>query len=253
MQKGGVAKSTTAINLGYELVLLGYRVLVIDLDQQANTTAGLAITVDRTDDTMYDVLVDDRELRVPLADVIQKSPHGMDVAPAHAALRRLERTGLGAGGEGRLARQIETVADRYDIIILDCPPSLGEITTAAFTAATSILATVLAGPDEINALTTMENTVRDVQDGFNPNVNIDHVLLTRFVSGNKVGKDIRRALERDWPEEYLGEISATVRIPEAKARQLPVRLHDPGATATADYTIAATTLAERMLAHVVTR
>ncbi|MCS3779406.1 ParA family protein [Tsukamurella ocularis] len=246
MQKGGVAKTTTTINLAYELTLLGKRVLVIDLDQQANATSGLGITLGADDGTMFEVLTDERSDRVPLPEVIQKSEHGMDVAPAHLALRKLERTGLGAGGQGRLAREIQQVASDYDVVLIDCPPSLGELTTAAFTAATTILAVVQAGPDELESLATMENTVLDVQEGLNPNVSIDHVLLTRFNGQTIVSQQVQETLKRDWPTEYLGEIRTSVKVTEAKSRQLPLKIHAPLGTATTDYALAASTLAGRI-------
>src|SRR5437868_4076724 len=101
LQKGGVGKTTTATNLAVELTLLGLKVLLIDLDQQANATQGLGIELGSDDATMYEVLHEDRSERVALTEVIKASTHGPDVAPGDLALRKLERTGLGAGGQAR--------------------------------------------------------------------------------------------------------------------------------------------------------
>ena len=109
LQKGGVAKTTTAINLAYEFGRAGLSVLLIDLDQQAHATHGLGVDVGGDDATTYEVLHPDRDERVPLADVIKRSRFGVDVAPAAYALRSLERSGLGSGGQMRLARQLESL------------------------------------------------------------------------------------------------------------------------------------------------
>lgn len=246
LQKGGVAKTTTAVNIAVAMCDLGLRVLLIDLDQQSNATSGLGVVVGDDDGTTFEVLTAEREDRLPLKTVIQPSSYGPDVAPGSLALRKLERTGLGAGGQGRLAKEVEKISGDYDLIIIDCPPSLGELTTAAFTAAHSILATLTPGPDEIEALATMVNTVLDVQEGLNPDVDIRFVLLTRFDSRTQLAKDVRRQLRNEWPDEYIGEIASTVRVSEAKARRMPVSVHAPDSTATEDYRYAAKIIAERM-------
>lgn len=246
LQKGGVGKTTSAVNVAAASSDLGLRVLLIDLDQQANATGGLGVVVGDEDGTTFEVLTVEREDRLPLKEVIQPSPYGPDVAPADLALRKLERTGLGPGGQGRLAKEIEKVSGDYDLIVIDCPPSLGELTTAAFTAAHSILATVSPGADEIEALATMGNTVLDVQEGLNADVDIRFVLVTRYDSRTQLAKDVRRQLRNDWPDEYIGEISSTIRVSEAKARRMPVSVHAPTSPATEDYRAATKIIAERM-------
>lgn len=250
LQKGGVGKSTSSVNLSAAFAQQGLRVLLIDLDQQANATDGLGIEVGPDDGTTYEVLTVERDDRLPLKQVIKPSEFGPDVAPAALALRQLERTGLGPGGQGRLAKEVEKISGDYDIIVIDCPPSLGELTTAAFTAAHSILATVAPGSDELKALTTMGNTVLDVQEGLNPDVDIHFILATRYDSRPQLSKDVRKQLRADWPEEYLGEIALTVRVAEATARRMPISVYAPDSPATADYHAAAKKIAERMDLHV---
>ncbi|WP_254697453.1 ParA family protein [Mycobacterium avium] len=115
LQKGGVGKTTTTINLGANLAAMGFRVLVIDMDQQAHSTKGLGIELGADDASMYEVLHPDRAMRVPLAKVIRPSQFGIDVAPGHLALKELERTGLGSGGQLRLARQLDDI-EGYDFV-----------------------------------------------------------------------------------------------------------------------------------------
>lgn len=245
LHKGGVAKTTTTINLGYELHRAGQRVLLIDLDQQANTTRGLGLDPDACEATMWEVLHLDREERLSLPSVAVPTDAGPWVAPGALALRKLERTGLGAGGQARLARQVREL-EAFDVVLIDCPPSLGELTVAALGAADDVLATVGSGTDELDALIELEQTVADVRDALNPSVAIRYVLATEFDGRTQLGKDVRRTLRADWPGEYLGEIHSTVRVREAKGRQVPVGVHAGGCTATDDYRHAAATVLDRM-------
>jgi chromosome partitioning protein len=249
MQKGGVGKTTTAINLAYEFSRAGSSVLLIDLDQQAHATHGLGVDVGVDEATMYEVLHQDRAERVPLRDVIKPSAFGIDVAPAAYAMRSLERTGLGSGGQMRLARELESL-DAYQIVLIDCPPALGDLTVAALASADDVIATVSPGPDELDALRVLDNTVLDVQESLNPRLAIRHVLTTNYDGRSQLAKDVRRTLSTDWPDEYLGEISATVRVGEAKAFRVPVAVHASSCTAADDYRRTASTIAKRTATHV---
>ena len=240
LQKGGVGKTTTATNLAVELTLLGLKVLLIDLDQQANATQGLAIELGPDDATMYEVLHEDRSERVALTEVIKTSAHGPDVAPGDLALRKLERTGLGAGGQARLARELDALTG-YDIVVIDCPPSLGELTTAAVAAADSVLATVSPGADELKALVGLGNTVLDVQEGLNPDVDIHFVLATNFDGRTQLAKGrsqepparlARRVPRRDLPDHPggRGDSQANPGLPSRPRQHCSRRLQENSAT-----------------------
>ncbi len=249
LQKGGVGKTTTAINLSANLVELGFRVLLIDMDQQAHSTKGLGVELGPDDATMYEVLHPDRAMRASLGSVITRTEFGIDVAPGHLALKELERTGLGSGGQLRLARQLDDIAG-YDFVVLDCPPALGELTTAALAAADSVLAVLKAGPDEIDGLVELANTIMDVQETLNPDVEIRYVLLADFDGNPKACRDVRARLRTDWGDwddggAYLGEIPHTVRVVEAKSRRVPVPIHAPTCTAAEAYRGIAERLAQR--------
>lgn len=248
MQKGGVGKTTTTINLAHEFACARLSALVVDLDQQAHATSGLGITVSGDDASMYEVLHVERSERVPLREVIKKTAFGFDIAPATLALRSLD-AGLGPGGQARLARQLEQT-DGYDVVLIDCPPALGELTIAALAAADDVIAAVTPGDFELDAMRKLGNAVLDVQESLNQRVDIRHVLITRYDGRNMLDKNVRERIRADWPDEYLGEIRLRVRVGEAIARQMPVALHDPAGDATTDYRRVAATIAERIRARV---
>lgn len=248
MQKGGVGKTTTAINLAVCIAELGQRVALLDLDPQANATEGLAVEMGPDDVSMFEVLIDIEEDRVPLADALIESKWGVSVGAAHRAMRRLERYGLGPSGYTRFSRQVSELD--FDVVIIDCPPNLGELTVAALAAADSVLATVKPGPDEIKALIELQRSVQETREGLNPRVNIDYVVSTIFDGRTLVAKDVRRNLEADWSSEYLGEISQTVRVAEAKNRREPVVFYAPETETAADYRRIAKLIDERMPVHV---
>jgi chromosome partitioning protein len=251
LQKGGVGKTTTSINLGAALAELGHRVLVIDMDPQANSTYGLGVRLGDDDASMYEVLHVDRAQRVPLTDVIQKTEFaGIAVAPADLAMKELERTGLGSGGQLRLARQLDSL-DGYDFVLIDCPPALGELTTAALAAADDVLTPVGPGPDEIKGMADLGKTILDVQDELNPDIEIRYVLVAGFDGRNQVSKDVRNRLREDWGDwsdggAFVGVISHTVKVPEAKAKCVPIFQHAPTCTAAEDYRAIAARLEERV-------
>lgn len=247
MQKGGVGKTTTAINLAFYLLKLGYRVVLIDLDPQANATDGLAVDLDPNDASMYEVLMDDAD-RVALSDAIIESQFGIGVGPAHAAMRKLERYGLGLGGYARFARQVRELP--VDFVIIDCPPNLGELTIAALTAADSVLATVKPGPDEIKGIRELDRSVQEARENLNPDVSIDFVVVTQFDKQTLVAKDTKANLCAGWSDEYLGEAAHTVRVPEAKNAREPIGVYMPGLQVSKDYERIAKAISERMLAHV---
>lgn len=252
LQKGGVGKTTTTINLAAEMAQLGMKVLVIDVDQQAHSTSGLGIQVDENDATVFEVLHTERSMRVPLTSAIKSSAFGVDVVAGHLALKQLETGGLGPGGQMRLAKQLDELTG-YDVVLIDCPPALGALTEAAMAAADDVLAVLEAGPDEVDALVRLGRAVMDVQDGLNADLEIRFVLLADYEGNTKTAQNVRDGLIRDWGEwtaggAYLGEIPHTVRVREAKDKRVPIAIHAPTSSAAVAYKDAAARLAERIRA-----
>lgn len=244
MQKGGVGKTTSAITLAACMAEMGRRVALLDLDPQANATDGLGIDVTRDAATMFEVLVDDANDRVALSDALIESEWGVLVGAGHRALRKLERYGLGPGGYQRFARQVRKLP--VDVVIIDCPPNLGELTVAALTAAHSVLATLKPGPDEIKGLLELQRSVDEARENLNPDVHIDFVITTQFDSRTTLAKDVRRSLDNDWAAEYLGEIALSVRVPESKNARWPLTKWSPDVSAAKDYRRVAKEIDARM-------
>ncbi|WP_280505586.1 ParA family protein, partial [Nocardia farcinica] len=191
----------------------------------------------------------------PLTPPKRETPN--PAGPHHPPPTRPGPSGLlraGAGpGEARLARQLEEHAAGYDYVLIDCPPALGELTAAALTAADDVLAVVQVGSDEIDGLIELGKTVLDIAETLNPGVDIRYLLLTNFDSQPVASRNMRDLLIRDWGDwntggAYLGEIPRTIRVVEAKGRQVPIHVHAPTSSAAVAYKDAARRLHERITA-----
>ncbi|MEG0366905.1 MAG: AAA family ATPase, partial [Coprobacillus sp.] len=137
-QKGGVGKTTTSVNLSAALAYMGKKILLIDIDPQANATQGIGVDRSELELTVYDAVTED----VPMADIIvHTSVEGLDIVPANIDLAgiEIELSQIKSGREQRLKRSLDTVKDNYDYVIIDCPPALGLLNTNALTAASSVL------------------------------------------------------------------------------------------------------------------
>jgi chromosome partitioning protein len=225
-QKGGVGKTTTAINLGACLAVAEKRTLVIDIDPQGNATSGLGVPRDEVQGSIYDVLVEDR----PVEEVIVRHVHFpyLDVLPANRDLVGVEVELVNRRArEGVLRRALEPVRERYDFILIDAPPSLGLLTLNTLTAADAVLIPIQCEFYALEGLSQLLNTVRLVQKNLNPRLQIDGVLLTMFDGRLNLSKQVAdEAKEYFGPKVYRTAVPRNVRIAEAPSFGKPIVLYD---------------------------
>jgi len=224
-QKGGVGKTTTAVNLAACVAEAGYEVLVVDIDPQCNATLGLGIAKDRPE-TVYEVLtgaVRIDEVIVPTAvEHLWVAPAGPDLAGATVELPR------SPGSEGRLREALEHVRDRYAFILLDCPPSLGPLTVNALVAADRVIVPVQAEYFALEGLAGLLDTLALVQRELNPHLTIAGMLLTMHDGRTRLAQDVEREVRQHFPELVFDTvIPRNVRIGEAPSFGKPVIYHDP--------------------------
>ena len=220
-QKGGVGKTTTTINLGACLAELGQRVLVIDIDPQGNTTSGLGIKKVDVAQDIYDVIIN--EMPLPDAILHTKRPR-LDIVPATIQLAgaEIELTSMMAR-ETRLKEAIQTVTDSYDYILVDCPPSLGQLSINAFTASNSIIIPVQSEYYALEGLSQLLYTIRFAQKHYNPDLKIVGVLLTMYDARTNLGNQVVNEVRNYFGDHvYHTIIPRNTRLAEAPSYGLPI-------------------------------
>ena len=224
-QKGGVGKSTTAVNLGASLALLGRRVLVIDIDPQGNTTTGVGVDKRAVERDVYSVLLGN----TPLAEVVRPTevenlfivPATLNLAGAEVELvSTLQR-------ENRLKSALSKVVGDYDIILIDCPPSLGLLTINALTAASEVIIPVQAEYYALEGLSQLVAIVRRIKEGLNPQLAIRGVLITMFDGRTKLATEVVEEVHRYFPDRvFHTQIPRNIRLSEAPSYGKPAILFD---------------------------
>ncbi len=225
-QKGGVGKTTTVVNLATDLALAGDRILVIDLDPQGNATSGLGVDRRTVGRSVYDVLVDGASL----ADVVIQVEHSsLGLVPSAPALAGAEvELAAMSGRERRLARALAQIVERYDLVLIDCAPSLGLLTVNALTAADSVLIPLQCEYYALEGLGQLIGTIHLVRDHLNPRLTIQGVLLTMYDARTNLSAEVRAEVRRHLgPAVYDTLIPRSVRLSEAPSHGLPIALYEP--------------------------
>ncbi|HBV86645.1 MAG TPA: sporulation initiation inhibitor Soj [Desulfosporosinus sp.] len=224
-QKGGVAKTTTAINLSACLSELGKSVLLIDLDPQGNASSGMGIAKHKLTQCIYDVLIND----VPLERIIIKTEQtGLKVVPARIELAGAEIELVAQNcREGKLREAIESIKSDYDFIIIDCPPSLGLLTLNALTAATDVIIPIQCEYYALEGLTLLMSTLEKVRKHINPNLNILGALLTMFDARTNLAIQVVDEVKKFFPRKvFRAIVPRNVRLSEAPSHGRAINTYD---------------------------
>ena len=230
-QKGGVAKTTTTLNLGVAFAETGLRVLCIDLDPQGNLTMSQGLNPDTIERSMFDVLVH----RLPIEEVI--APREVDLAVASIDLAGAEiALSSQIGRERALQKAIEPIRALYDYILIDTPPSLGLLTINAFVAATGVIVPVQTEYLSLRGLVQLENTLQMVRENLNPQVAILGIVPTMFDKRMTHSREADEILRESFgPLVYNTRIRKTVRYAEAPVKGVSVLAYEPGGEAAQMY------------------
>lgn len=224
-QKGGVGKTTTSVNLSACLAFLGKKVLLIDIDPQGNTSSGLGVRKGDLESCIYDVLINDEDIK----EVIQQSKiDNLYVVPATISLAGAEIELVSTiSREVRLKKALQEVKERFDFIIIDCPPSLGLLTINALTAADALIIPVQCEYYALEGLSQLLSTVRLVQKHLNKNLMIDGVLLTMLDARTNLGIQVIDEVKRYFQDKvYHSIIPRNVRLSEAPSHGKPIIIYD---------------------------
>ncbi len=230
-QKGGVAKTTTTLNIAVAFAEAGHRVLCVDMDPQGNLTMSQGIDPDTIERSMYDVLVH----KVPIVEVL--AHREIDVACASIDLAGAEiAMSAQIGRERSLQKALAPVLDRYDFVCIDTPPSLGLLTINALTAADKVIVPVQCEYLSMRGLLQLQNTLVMVRENLNPNVEIEGIVPTLVDSRTVHAKEAIEILEENFGDRvFASRIRKTIRFAEAPVRGMSVLKYDPDGTAADAY------------------
>jgi chromosome partitioning protein len=233
-QKGGVGKTTTAINLSACAAEDGKRILLVDIDPQGNAASGLGLSIDESQPTLYEVLVDG----FPIAEAIHRDVlPGLDILPSGQKLSGAEVELVSViARETRLRQALQGIREQYDLILVDCPPSLGLLTVNTLTAADSVLIPLQCEYYALEGLTQLIRTIQLVQENLNPGLRIEGVLLTMFDSRLNLSQQVADEARKFFSDRvYRTVIPRNVRLSEAPSFGKPIIHYDATSTGAESY------------------
>ena len=241
-QKGGVGKTTTAVNLSALMADMGQRVLIVDLDPQGNTTSGLGMAVE--DASVYEVLMG----RIQMHDLVEKTDFknlsiaGSDIRLAGAELEMVTVDKR----EFRLKTALAAVAKDFDFIMIDCPPSLSLLTVNALTASDGVIIPIQCEYYALEGVASLMQTIQRVKKTFNPRLDIEGVLLTMLDGRTNLGLQVVDEVKKHFKKQVYGTvIPRTVRLGEAPSHGEPIHIYDKRSTGTTAYVALAQEVLQR--------
>jgi len=247
-QKGGVGKTTTAVNLAASLAAAERPTLLVDIDPQGNATSGVGVDKLHLQQTIYDALINDADPRELVIDTGQPFLH---IMPANSELAgaELELAAL-SGREQRLKFALAALAEQYHYIIIDCPPALNLLTINAMTAANTVLIPLQCEFYAMEGLSQILQTIRLMQKGLNPFLKIEGILLTMFDIRSNLGKEVTEEIRSNFPGQvFESVIPRNIRLAEAPSHGKPIIYYDINSRGAVAYLKLAREIIQREAAH----
>ena len=243
-QKGGVGKTTTAINLSACLAEKGKKVLAVDFDPQGNTTSGLGIDKNSLNITIYEMMIGEAEIEECIKKSVVKD---LDVLPSNVNLAGAEIELIGIEEKEYILRnQIEKIKDKYDYIIIDCPPSLNTLTVNAMTTADTVLVPIQCEYYALEGLTQLIHTINLVKERLNPELEIEGVVFTMYDARTNLSLQVVENVKQNLKQTiYKSIIPRNVRLAEAPSHGMPINLYDPKSAGAEGYRDLADEVLER--------
>ena len=232
-QKGGVGKTTTAVNLAAGLAMIGQKVLLVDCDPQANATSGLGINLPEGDRYIYHVLVGDISMEDAITATVQPNLYAI---PAHTDLVGIDIELAGKDEREIVLKALFKTISGFDYVIMDCPPSLGLMTINALTAADSVLIPLQCEYYALEGLSQLVQTIRVVKNRLNPRLHIEGLLLTMYDHRTRLGYQVAREVRVHFRDlVYRTTVPRNIRLSESPSHGKPIYLYDPSSKGAESY------------------
>ena len=237
-QKGGVGKTTTAINLSASLASLGKKVLALDLDPQGNMTSGLGVDKDRVENSVYDLIIGQTGIEECICKEVIEN---LDVLPSNINLSAAEIELIGVENKEYIIRnEMEKVKERHDFVIIDCPPALSMLTINAMTTADSVLVPIQCEYYALEGLSQLIHTINLVQERLNPALVIEGVVFTMYDARTNLSLQVVENVKDNLDQTiYKTIIPRNIRLAEAPSYGMPINLYDPKSTGAESYLLLA--------------